>query len=300
MFTVFSRMFRICFKKESAVKPYIIFFKFLTILASSPIEAKSIIRQKDGIELDWSRLKIRFNSKSLSDPSQPKETQTFEAQQQQAITAALLKAQEYVKTAHSEELKKIGIPESQIELSATKASQIVGATSYVFHTQIYKNQGVEVFLENSLAKTFAYFEHGPAGFNSSSAVGAGSNQLGAESNFSGVILRTKELVEPRAHYEIVDETGKLLFSQKDVKKDSYFQNLMGKWLESPTRMELSSIVGVKPVSIEFKEDNKKRFVVQGKVWNQIFNTTKDLFTQAKIVLATHQTEEADILKDSSL
>lgn len=251
-------------------------WKFITLIAVTCFydnaASRTLVEQYQRMEIDWGRLRIRFWGVA---EEQNSEASDYGVLVEKALIDGIGAIKEIVTTYHKEHLLKDQVEETIANHSAMLAGDLVAKTTYAYHTEYYSEGGVKIYLENLLARALS---------RGDLLLKSGSDTDVGEAKFSGLVLRSDNYIKPRASYRIADETGKLLYSIKDVYKGSYQKNLMGRWLVDPTRDELVRVVGSQPLSIQFTEGKNGDFIVPGKAWDQFVAENKPILSQAKIAL----------------
>ena len=251
---------------------FIIIALFFMVMTNG-LEAKSLVKRYDNLEIDWGRMKIRFSGVAKSDDST---STSYSKLVDQALTNGIVQGKESVIGFHKFSLLAAGIQPDKASLSATEAGELVARSTYAYRTEFFADGSVKVHLENSLVKALSQED---VSFSPSVQI---VDENGGR--FSGLVLRASSSIEPRARYRVVDETGKLLFQVSDVDRKSYNKNLMGRWLVEPNRSELLAIVGSQPLSVDFWEDRAGQFVVLGQAWSQLAKEGKRLLRGARIAI----------------
>ena len=77
----------------------------------------------------------------------------------------------------------------------------------------------------------------------------------------------------------------VLFSAKDVSKESYEKNLMGRWFIQPERYELTRAVGSRPVSLEVTPLKNGDFRIQRSAWEKAMKESRSLLQEARVAIA---------------
>lgn len=242
----------------------------LSLNVSSIIKADSVVQQIDRMDLDWGALKVRFFGTFTPATNQD----DYKIVEQNALNEGLLYARDAVVKVHVEDLKKQGVSKDLAERSAVQASDNLTRASYPYQTSYYKGGAVRVYIESSLSKVFAKKD----------AVYSTKIEEDKPGRFSGLILRLDTNIPPTSVYEVVDQTGALLFSLESVSREAYERNLMGRWFVDPQREELIKYVGSKPVSIQVKVQSPNRLMVQKGAWTDALQDSGQVLSNSKIAL----------------
>jgi hypothetical protein len=226
---------------------------------------------KDGVVKNWGELKLQIWTQN--DP----ETEVQDTQKDpvyETVKKGLYTLKDHIRTYQKDNLLTDEVEAGLAQQSAEKAGEFVFRTSQMRDTEFYLDRQVRVLLENSLPKVL---------FRGDLLLKNKSFSLEKE-QFTGLILRATGAPKPRAFYRITDETGKTLYSIKDVFKTSYQERLMGRWFLEPTREELLQAVGPQPISITFEEVQGGAFGVSGSAWDQFASKNKKILAESRIAV----------------
>ena len=225
--------------------------------------------QSDRLTVDWGNMTVSFYG--VSEPIDNKED--FKVIERRARAEGIAAAKENIVKLYQSQMKKNNLPAT--EEGANRAATAVTTNPKSIRTEYFSDGHVKIYFENSLALALQ-----PAAGEFSRR-----ERLAIEgSMFSGLILRSDAHIAPKAAYEVVDETGQVLYSQKDVSEEAFHQNLMGRWFQKPNRQEIASAVGLKPISINFELDSKGRLQVQGSVWREAISASPAILQNARVAL----------------
>jgi hypothetical protein len=100
-----------------------------------------------------------------------------------------------------------------------------------------------------------------------------------------VVFKLDKAIRARPIYQVVDESGALLFNEGDMAEQAYEKHLMGRWFVSPTPNELTQAIGKKPLEIRVSVDDKGRFVVSRKKWQEAVSGYRSLLVAGAIAIA---------------
>jgi hypothetical protein len=223
----------------------------------------------DRFLVDWGSMRVSFYG--IAEPATKDED--FKNIERRARLEGMAVAKENVIKLYKSHMNKDGLPVGEEAAKAAAESVVTNPSS--IRTEYFSDGRVKVHFENSLALAL----------QPSAAEFSQREKLPMEgSMFSGLILRTEGHLTPKATYEIVDETGRVLYSQKDVSEEAFQQNLMGRWFKKANRQEIASAVGLKPISINFEVDPKGRLQVQGSVWQEAISNSPAILQNARVAL----------------
>lgn len=240
-------------------------FLSLVSLMSSLSSAKPYKETVDRMTVDWSNMKIRFYG--FAQKTTEKDLGEVAGQ---ALSEGLLNIKSSVEGYHNNKLGK-----KEASPSGQEAGKLIARTTYAYHTEYFSDASVRVHMENALPRAFPadnYTFANPL------------NLEAAEGTFTGLVLRLDGKTEPRPVYQVVNEIGQVLFDITSVVKEAYEKNLMGKWYVNPTRGELASAVGAKPVSLEAKVIESGKYLVQGSAWHEALKSSQSLLSHSKIAV----------------
>ena len=250
------------------------FFVIFSLLDPSPgiLYSKSLIEKTERMEVDWGRLKIRFYGKARPES----ESESYSEIEKRAWNEGLLEIKNLVADFHLSQFSYLNLSESITKANALAAGERIATSTYSYKNQYGADGEVVVFLENSLSKALR---------RNDLPLKSSNEQNSSSSVFSGLVIRLKEKVSPKANYVLVDESGRVLFDVNDVSKEAYEKSLMGRWFVEPTRDELIGAVGKKPVSLEVTAKSDGVYEVSGYSWNEATADSKHILSQARIALA---------------
>ncbi len=249
------------------------------LFADLPVKATKSTRQGAvtvaPVEWSWSAMKIRFVGKAW--PQTPEEG--FAAVEKRAFAAGLEGMVQDMQRQYPDYLKSAQIQEASSPQSAVQAAKRVSRGAYVQHTEYFGDGSVRLSMESHLPSAFI-------GLFSFSIEKAGSTKGIAP---TGVALRSAVYIPPMPVYEVVDEGGQVLFGVKQVAKDAYQKNLMGRWLTKSASGNIEGLfraVGAKSISIEIQAVTGNKLQVNGAKWREALGQSQALLENAKIAVVT--------------
>lgn len=223
----------------------------------------------DRLKVNWGDMRVDFYGESQA----AVENEDFKQVEIRARADAMATAKARVIEFYNEHMKKNNLPFSAE--AAGRAGEAVAKSPRSLRTEYFSDGRVRVYYESSLALALPSLGQD---------FSAQTKQPLDQSMFSGLILRTEKSLAPRASYQVVDETGRVLYSQKDVLEEAFNRNLMGRWFQNPSRKEVSAAVGTKPISINFEVDEQGRFRVQGSAWQEAMGASQAVLQNARIAI----------------
>ncbi|MBI2602533.1 MAG: hypothetical protein HYW48_05705 [Deltaproteobacteria bacterium] len=240
-------------------------------LGSGGAIADPVMETWDRVETDWGNLRIRFHGDFK--PTDQSEVPFVEAEQK-AITDGLLYARGAIRDFHKKHYLALGMDKAVVEQGASLASDLVTHATYVNRSEVFKDGTVRVFLESSL----------PRALNRGDILFPPPPEVSTPPRFSGLILRLDKSVSPVAEFEIVDTAGSRLYGVEKLSKESFQNNLMGKWFYNPRREELLRSVGVKPVALEAKVVTPTQYSVNRGAWRDALEESASVLTEGKLAI----------------
>jgi len=243
-------------------------------LPSCLLKAEPIQEQVGRIKLDWGNMTVRFSG--YFKPDSQNANLSYSESEQRAMSEGLLQAREVLVKIHERELKRQKVSPELANQSAVSASDYVTRTTYSYDTAFFKGGGVQVSLENNLAKVFVRKD---LPFRKAFEEKKGSSNA----RFDGLILRLDKGIKPVPRYEIVDQSGAVLFSVESMTREAYEKNLMGRWFTEPQREELKYL-GPKRVSLQVKVVGSDRLMVQKGAWTDALQDSMQVLSEGRIAL----------------
>ena len=263
----------VCRKITSILNKTLIFVIAALILTNRSLYSKSFVEKTERMEIDWGRLKVKFYGKAGPD-TKDTEIESFAEVEKKAWNEGLLTIRDLISDYHAKHYISLKVDKDIAVENGNTAGDRVASSTYSYHNQYFADGAVVVYLENSLAKALRRDD-----------LALKSKETQEIGQFSGLVIRAKKKVQPKANYILVDETGRILFKVTDVALEAYKKSLMGRWFINPTREELISAVGSKPVSLEMDIKEDGVFIVPGNSWNEATQDSKTILSQARIAFA---------------
>jgi len=228
-----------------------------------------VIEKRDRVEVNWSTLRLRFYGEAAPGRSD------LHAKERQAWKEGLKYVTEAVRNLNIA-ANEAGTPNpDELSAAAKVAARRVEKSTFSYDTTYFADGSVRVHLENALPK--ALLMPGIR-FHQKDAASV------SMSEYTGLILQADKSVSPRATYQIVDETGAVLFDVHDMAEEAYRKNLMGRWFRQPTANELASAVGRSPIRIAATAIDGK-FQVKRSDWEKALEGHHSLLTNGLVAIA---------------
>lgn len=246
------------------------------VLAASgaAAHARPVIEKADRVEIDWSRMKIRFYGEAQT-PSAPQES--FQGAERQAWQEGLA----YLSTNMNKLREgRVGALDGSLEEAGKQVLKKATGSVYSLNTTYFANGKIRVYLENALPRAL---DPGPVDFKSMEAENAGAKN-------SGIVLRVAGKARPSATYRVVTDGGEAVFEARDVAKESFEKGFMGTWFDNPSKAELQTAVGSDPVYVDAHVDDTaaNTFRVNEGQWSAALSGNESLLRSARIVVAIKQ------------
>ena len=259
---------------------------FLVCEGRQCVGATPVIIKEGRLVMDWGALKLRFDG--LYEPKLSSSTDVDQEVEQRlpwyiaedkAASEGLFFIQKVTKDLHfsyySGQLNLLS--DSVITQNADRAGSFIARTTYIYNTIYYKGGGVRVEMENSLTKVFrrndVYFR------GKDLDVKEGEQDL-----FSSISIVLDKNIRPEADYDLIDESGSVLFNIEDMDKASYEKNLMGRWFYPSQRSWHEKHQGPNPLFIKAKVKDQKRYIIDRDNWNKVGSVGVRLLRQGKVLL----------------
>lgn len=226
----------------------------LSAILSAPALGVAVIEKNDRFEIDYSAQRVRYYG---------------EAVVQQADGDAAMKAAE--RRARLEGLEYFA--SSSAKVLPFKAEGVKDNTTS-FVTNYYGDGSVRVYLETSLTsvapKDISFAQKGLA---DASAVPT-----------SGIVFAVDKKAKPAAVYQVVDESGAVLFEARDMAEAAFRERLMGKWLERPGEKDLAAAVGAHPTRIALKAISPGKFQAARSEWEALIKEGRPHLVNGRVAL----------------
>lgn len=231
--------------------------KFILILLfiSPQLNAQQVVTAHDGVQLNWSQLRLTFSGTA------------------QGTTLAELEEQAWQQGF--QHLKQV-LPHiyAQHYPAAKVAAQQVAARVFrqlqLWETAFFTDRRVQLTLSSSLANLFA-----PSTLSDDEA------QLPPPLN-SGLVLRAMWYFSPRAVYEIRGKGGQRYFDVSMVQEKHFRRNLMGRYFRGVTAKQLTRYVGRQPRELVVREISPAVLEVDDRVWQEFAAGNAALLAQARV------------------
>ncbi|MDD9950824.1 MAG: hypothetical protein OXT67_04590, partial [Zetaproteobacteria bacterium] len=107
----------------------------------------------------------------------------------------------------------------------------------------------------------------------------------ARSEISGGVFVCSGLCSPKPAYEVVDETGRVVYRPSHVDRKYFSENLMGRWFADPTPGEIRAFVGSKIKYIPVRSRGDGVFKVKSSDWKQAGPSLGAVLAAAKVIIS---------------
>lgn len=223
-------------------------------LVATPAFPVAVVEKAERVEVDYSAQKIRFYGESAVKPEDGADA--IKAAERRARLEGL----DYLATKGDKVLP--------FKAAAVRANN----NSYV--TNYYADGTVRVYLESSMAglaaKDLTFTQKDKVDTSASST--------------SGVIFTVDKKAKPAAVYQIVDESGAILFEAKDVAEAAFQQGLMGRWLQRPGDKDLAAVVGAKPARLSLVSIGPGKFQANRAAWDETMKESRPHLVNGEVAL----------------
>lgn len=246
-----------------------IFFA-VSLGSACPAFGAPVIESDERLEVNWSTHKIRFFGEAHAGLGD----EALKSAEKQAWRDGLDHVGDQIKALNSSTNSPISQNSDKLVDDARAAAKQVVQSTYSFNTTYFGDGTVRVLLENNLGRALS----------SSQIHFRQKETTQPATQHSGVVFEAAKAMKPRAMYQVVDETGAVLFEVKDMAQEAYQKNLMGRWFKRPTSTELSSSVGASPLHIK-ADVNGDRLVVRRSEWDQAMEGHQILLVNGMIAIA---------------
>lgn len=244
-------------------------------LFSASAFAASVVETTDRLEVNWSTLRVRFYGEATTGATDIA-GDGLKSAEKRAWHDGLSYVSDAVRNLNiSANEGYVASPEKLTEYAREAASQVSKATSS-YNTTYFADGTVRVHLESVLPKAL---EAAGLRFRQKEALAPAMTQ------FTGVVLKTDKTVKPRALYQVVDETGAVLYDVHDMAEEAYKRNLMGRWFKRPSSGELAEAVGKNPLTLEAKALDGGKFQVRRDSWEKALEGHKALLVNGTVAVA---------------
>jgi hypothetical protein len=237
---------------------------WLIVLAAVCAPARAVVTHKaERIELDWSKMRIRFYGQVSATGNK-----SLQAMTDRALKEGLLY---FVNEFPKIRAQRLG--RSPTEADAAIAHRVASAT-FIANTTLFANGEIRVDLESSLARAMA---HADGNFRRESV-----SDLPRKN--SAIVLELDQAIAPMPTYTVVATASEeTLFESRDVAKEAFAKNLMGRWFNSAGSRSYQSFVGLNPVRLRGKVQGQQ-IAVDKNQWRQIKRDNPGLLEEAQIAV----------------
>jgi hypothetical protein len=228
------------------------------------------------VEINWSNLRLRFYGESAMAPGDGAGDDAQHSPEKRAWVDGLAQIGDVVRDLHTDANGAFQSNKDQLAQDAGAAARQASSAVTSYNTTYYGNGAVRVHLETSLPRALA-----------SSSIRFRQKEAAAPqmTQYTGVIVALDKSIKPRATYQIVDETGEVLFDVHDMAEGGYRKNLMGRWFRKPQPAELGEAVGKHPLKLDARANDDGRLVVARADWDAATDGHRALLVNGQVALA---------------
>ena len=231
-------------------------FIYALLCVASPLIAQQVITVHDGVQLNWSQLRLTFSGTAHGS--------TWNDLEAQAWWQGFQHLQQVVP-----HLYDLHYPSTSGV--AQQAAARVFRNLQVRETVFSSDRRVRLVFSSLLANVFT------------AAARAGDASLPA-ARHSGLILRAKQYFPPRAVYAIQGKSGQRYFDVSMVHEKHFRRGLMGRYFRGVTAAQVVRYVGRQPRELAVREVSPAVLEVDDRAWQEFAAGNDALLTQARIVV----------------
>ena len=217
------------------------------------------------VELNWDTMRIRFYGVSAKIGTL-KETEDEAIKEGVAYIAEALPA---IREANLEE-KYLG---RAFQKDLVKG---VSRNTYTYSTTYFQDGKVKVDLESSLAS--ALFPAGLKFTKDEPESDPGPN--------TGLMILVEGSLDPQMIYEIRNEDGDSLYRLKDVARNEFAKNFMGRFFYQKGSRKIKYYLGDKPLEIKAKSQGDRVLLVDGDRWEKLMEDNYHILERARVAVVS--------------
>jgi hypothetical protein len=231
--------------------------------------AQPVIEKSDRLEVNWSTLRVRFfgEAKEGSDG--------LKGAEKKAWHDGIAYGSEAVRNLNIQTFEGLSPNPEKLSDDAKGAARQIAQSTFSYSTTYFGDGTVRVILESMLPKAL---ETSAIHFRQKEAAEAPMTQ------YTGLILHADQALKPKAMYQVVDESGAVLFDVKDMAQEAFRKNLMGRWFKRPGKSELADVVGKSPLTVDAQVKDG-RFVVARGDWDKAIEGHRSLLVNGTVAIA---------------
>ena len=233
-------------------------FILAPLLAASQLTAQQVITAHDGVQLNWSQLRLEFSGTGQG--------ATLAKLEEQAWLQGFQHLKQVMPHIYAQHYPAAG------DAAAQQAAARVFRHLQLRETVFSSDRRVRLSFSSSLAYVFA-----------ASTLLDSAAQLPQTRN-SGLILRATRYFPPRAVYEIRGHSGQRYFDVSMVQEKHFRHGLMGRYFRDVTAKQLTRYVGRQPQELAVREIFPAVLEVDDAAWQQFAGGNAALLAQARIVV----------------
>lgn len=228
------------------------------LIVSAPLTAQQVITAQDGVQLNWSQLRLEFSGIA------------------QGATLAELEQQAWWQGF--QHLKRV-IPPIYAQHSTGSGTAVAQQVA----ERIFRHLQVRETVFASDRRVRLAFSSALANMFSTSTLADDEAQL-PPARRSGLILRATRYFPPRAVYEIRGKGGQRYFDVSMVRAKHFHRNLMGRYFRGATAAQVARYVGRQPQELAVQEISPAVLEVDDRAWQAFAAGNAALLAQARIVV----------------
>lgn len=228
------------------------------MLASSQLTAQQVITSHDGVQLNWSQLRLEFSGTAHST--------TLAELEQQAWLQGFQHLKRVIPPIYVQHSTAAGIAVAQ------QIAERVFRHLQVRETVFSSDRRVRLTFSSALANMF-----------SATSLASDDAQLPQARN-SGLILRATRYFSPRAVYEIRGKSGQRYFDVSMVQMKHFRRNLMGRYFRGVSDAQLVRYAGRQAQELAVREISPAVWEVDDRAWQAFAGGNAALLAQARVVV----------------
>jgi hypothetical protein len=221
-------------------------------------QASLAVAPKQEITVDWSKLKLK--AKAMAKP------QAANTEWKSTELAAWQEGYRKIEAYYQDKLS--GIAKQELR-------DLVRSKTQSANTTYYGDGSVAVEFEAALPEVVS---------TDLSTLAKPSDDFEQLSKNTGVVFRLNGPHSPSASYRVLSsEGGEVLFSLKDVGREGFQENLMGRWFDAKQKPSYLGLVGDNPVELSLNS-NGTDLIIDKSSWQNATAGNQKIFRDAKIAI----------------
>lgn len=248
------------------MKLKIVFVLLTTATTGLPFNSlHAFSEQDDRIEIDWSRMRLRYYGEAKVETGQE-----WSTGEQSALTEGL----GYL----TENLPKMGVNRgfSKSSLFTSDVAHKIASSTYISGLDLSPDGSVRVNLESAMGIVFA---------QASEIEFAAYNAEQEQNKHSKLILELSQQIKPMATYELVNQDGDVLLAPTDIARAAFERRMMGRW---HSKKESAKVAAGNPFVMKAEPLEGGRLLVDEDIWEDFKDANPGLIREAKIEIILPQ------------